>query len=281
MTPRVAVVGHVEWLTHGRGTMPEPGLISFLEDPFDEPAGGGGVTASQVSKLGAECLFFTALGDDEAGRRSAELLAAGGVRVLAAPREGRQRRAVSATGPGGDRAILVIGPPVSSRIGDDLPWDDIAGCDAAYFTGHDPATLVAARRARVLVVTSRRLGQLVRSGVRADVVVASDTDPGERVRPDDLPVPAGAILWTQGAEGGRYRLEDGTEGRWAAAPLPGAAVDSYGAGDSFAGGVTVGLARGLGLEGALELGARCGAACMTGRGGLAPQLVEGGPPVRG
>jgi ribokinase len=278
VSPRVAVVGHVEWLTHGRGLMPEPGIITFLEDPFDEPAGGGGVTASQVAKLGAECLFFTALGDDEAGRRSAELLGAGGVRVLAAVREGRQRRAVSATGPGGDRAILVIGPPVSSRIEDALPWDEIAGCAAAYFTGHDSATLAAARRAPVLVVTSRRLPQLVESGVRADVVVASDTDPGERVTPDDLPVPAGAIVWTQGAAGGRYRLEDGTEGRWAPAPVPGEVVDSYGAGDSFAGGVTVGLARGLGLDAALALGARCGAACLTGRGGLGPQLVEG---VRG
>jgi ribokinase len=254
--------------------MPAPGIIAFLEDPFDEPAGGGGVTASQVAKLGAECLFFTALGHDEAGRASRERLEAGGVRVLAETRPEPHRRAVSATGPDGDRAILVVGPPVSSRIDDALPWDGIAGCAAAYFTGHDPATLVAARRARVLVVTSRRLPQLVASGVRADVVVASDTDPGERVAPGDLPVPAGAIVWTQGAAGGRYRTEDGREGRWAPAPVPGEVVDSYGAGDSFAAGLTVGLARGLALEDALALGARCGAACLTGRGGLAPQLVE-------
>ena len=69
--PRVAVVGHVEWITHGAGLMPGPGEIRYLSDAFDEPAGGGGVSAAQVAKLGAETLFYTALGSDEAGRASA------------------------------------------------------------------------------------------------------------------------------------------------------------------------------------------------------------------
>jgi ribokinase len=54
-------------------------------------------------------------------------------------------------------------------------------------------------------------------------------------------------------------------------------VDSYGCGDSFAAGLTVGLARGLELDEALAVGARCGAACLTGRGGLRAQLREVGP----
>ena len=62
------MVGHVEWVTHGHGLMPAPGEIRCLADPFDEPAGGGGVSAAQVAKLGAEALFLTALGSDEAGR---------------------------------------------------------------------------------------------------------------------------------------------------------------------------------------------------------------------
>ena len=68
--PRVAVVGHVEWLTHGIGPMPAPGEITYLSEPFDEPAGGGGVSAAQVPKLGAECLFFTALGSDALGEEA-------------------------------------------------------------------------------------------------------------------------------------------------------------------------------------------------------------------
>ena len=169
---------------------------------------------------------------------------------------------------------MVIGEATSARIEDPLPWDDLAGCDAAYFTGHDSATLMAAAGARTLVVTSRRLAQLVESGVRADVLIASDADASEAVDPRALPVPPGAIVWTEGGAGGRYELADGTAGRWRAAPLPGAPVDSYGCGDSFAAGLTVGLGRGYGLDEALALGARCGAACLTGRGALAPQLRE-------
>jgi ribokinase len=272
--PRVGVVGHVEWVTHGRGIMPRPGEITYLADPFDEPAGGGGVSAAQVPKLGAECLFFTALGADHSGDDAMARLEAEGVTVLAARRGEPQTRAISATDADGDRAIAVVGASMSARIEDALPWDDLAGCDAAFFTGHDSATVSAARRAAVLVVTTRRLHQLIESGVRADVLIASDSDPTEAVDPDALPVPPAVILWTQGARGGRYATADGGEGRWDPVPPPGPPVDSYGCGDSFAAGVTVGLARGLGLDGALALGARCGAACLTGRGALAAQLVE-------
>lgn len=272
--PRVAVVGHAEWVTHGRGEMPRPGEITRLDEPFDEPGGGGCVSAAQVAKLGAECLFFTALGDDAAGRGVGTRLEADGVTVLAAVRSAPQTRAVSAVGATGDRGIVVVGDPTSARIEDPLPWDELAGCDGAYFTGHDSATVAAARRARVLVVTTRRLQLLIESGVRADVLIASDGDATEAVDPEQLPVMPEVIVWTQGAAGGRYARADGTEGRWAAAPVPGPALDSYGCGDSFAAGLTVGLARGLDLDRALALGARCGAACLTGRGGLGSQLVE-------
>lgn len=272
--PRVAVVGHAEWLTHGLGEMPRPGQITRLGEPFDEPGGGGAVSAAQVAKLGAECLFFTAFGDDVAGRTAATRLGTEGVTVLAAVRPRPQTRAVSAVGAARDRAIVVIGEPTSARIEDLLPWDDLAGSDGAYFTGHDSATVAAARRARVLVVTTRRLHQLVESGVRADVLIASDSDPTEAVDPASLPVKPGVIVWTEGGAGGHYARADGTTGRWLPAPLPGPPVDSYGCGDSFAAGLTVGLARALELDEALALGARCGAACLTGRGGLGPQLVE-------
>ena len=278
--PRVAVVGHSEWVTHGLGEMPGPGRITRLREPFDEPAGGGAVAAVQVPKLGAECLFFTALGHDEAGRRAAARLEHEGVTVLAAVRDAGQTRAVSAVGAGADRAIVVIGAPTSPRIEDPLPWDDLAGCDAAYFTGHDSATLLAARRARVLVVTARRLEQLVESGVRADVLVASANDPTEAVDVAQLPVPPAVVVWTEGGEGGRYVRDDGTEGRWTAAAPPAPPADSYGCGDSFQAGLTVGLARGAGLDEALALGARCGATCLTGRGGLGPSSWRPPPSPR-
>jgi ribokinase len=254
--------------------MPQAGEITYLTDPVDEPAGGGGVSAAQVAKLGAECLLYTALGSDWVGRRAGEVLEGIGVRVLAAVREAPHTRAVSAAGVVPDRAIAVIGAAASARIEDALPWDELADCQAAYFTGHDSATLQASRRAASLVVTSRRLSLLIESGVRADVLVASAADPSEAVDPGALPVPPRFIVWTEGAAGGRWEGDDGTRGRWDPVPPPAPPVDSYGCGDSFVAGLTVGLGRGLDLPAALHLGARCGAQCITGRGGLGPQLVE-------
>lgn len=281
MTPIVAVVGHVEWVTHARGELPRPGQIRYLEEPFDEPAGGGGVAASQAAKLGAECRFYTALGGDEGGRLAREALEAIGVSVFACDRKEPQTRALSVTGAGSrDRAIAVVGGPTAPRRDEPLPWDRLAECDSVYFTGRDPETLRAARAARVLVVTARRREALLAGGVVPDVVVASASDPAEAVSLEELRSSLGgepgAVVFTEGARGGRFRRADGREGRFAAAEPPGPPVDSYGCGDSFAAGLTVGLARGLALEEALVLGARCGATCLTGRGGLGPQLVERG-----
>jgi len=78
--PRVAIVGHVEWATHALGVFPGPGEIRALGDAFDEPAGGGAVAAAQVANLGAQTLFFTALGSDAAADQTREALARRGSR---------------------------------------------------------------------------------------------------------------------------------------------------------------------------------------------------------
>jgi ribokinase len=89
---RTAVVGHVEWVTFGRvDHVPAPGEIVHATDVFDVPAGGGAVAAVQLRKLAGECLFFTALGDDEFGRRAFDELTALGVRVEAAFRTASAR----------------------------------------------------------------------------------------------------------------------------------------------------------------------------------------------
>ena len=56
---RVAVIGHIEWTTHGRAPfIPAPGQIVHLTDPLEEPAGGGAVGAVRVQpirvRLGAQ-----------------------------------------------------------------------------------------------------------------------------------------------------------------------------------------------------------------------------------
>ena len=72
---------------------------------------------------------------------------------------------------------------------------------------------------------------------------------------------------TEGVRGGTVN-----ERRYAAADLPGAVADAYGAGDSFAAALCFALARGDGLDEAIELAARAGAAVLTGKGPYAAQI---------
>ena len=94
----------------------------------------------------------------------------------------------------------------------------------------------------------------------------SGRDPDEAYGPGDVvPAPRLAVS-TLGAQGGRWASAGGETGTWAATPLPGPPVDSYGCGDTFAAGLTLALGRGDAVEPALAFAARAGAACLTGRG---------------
>ena len=85
----LAVVGHVEWVEFARvDHAPAPGEIVHVLETWEEPAGGGAVAAVQLANLSGACLFFTALADDELGRRSHEELEALGVTVLRGSRGG-------------------------------------------------------------------------------------------------------------------------------------------------------------------------------------------------
>lgn len=252
---RVAVIGHIEWTTHGRAPfIPAPGQIVHLSDPLEEPAGGGAVSAVGLARMGAETSFYTALGSDG---RSAPILERMGVTVQGAPRDAHQTRAVTMTDPAGERTIVVTGPNLHPDADDPLPWDRLADVDGVYFTGLDPRTLELARAAPVLVVTARRFESLVESRVRADVLIGSRTDPGEQFDLSRLAVQPDHIVVTDGRRGGTG---------YAPVEPPGPVVDTYGAGDTFAAGVTFGLAAGRPLEQALQFGAEQAAKVVTWRG---------------
>lgn len=266
----VAVVGHVEWVTHALGSLPARGHIADLAEPLEEPAGGGGVAACAASRLGAATHLFTALGDDSPAALSHAVLGSRGVHVHAAQRPGPQTRVLSITEADGERTIMVIGPRLQASTDDPLPWGSLAGMGAAYYAGEHPAALEACRATEFLVVTARRLDDLRAAGVRADVVVASAHDPDED--PSGLPAALApdAIVLTNGAHGGTISQPGRPVRHYEAATPPGPVVDSYGCGDSFAAGLAVGLARGLPLDDAVALGAIAGAACATWRGGIGP-----------
>src|SRR5687768_2459689 len=90
---RAAVVGHVEWIEFARvERVPAAGQIVHALDNWQEPGGGGAVAAVQLAKLAGGGALFTALGDDEVGRRAHEALNALGLDVEAAWRDEAQRR---------------------------------------------------------------------------------------------------------------------------------------------------------------------------------------------
>ena len=270
---RVAVVGHVEWIEFARVEhVPTAGEIVHALDTWEEPGGGGAVAAVQLARLAGDCLFLTALGDDELGHRAERALTELGVRVEAVWRPAPQRRAFVYTDANAERTITVMGDRVGPGGDDPLPWSELDDIDGVYFTAGDARAVRASRAARALVSTARTIRPLAESGVQIDMLVSSSRDAGERYTPGDIEPPPRLVARTAGAGGGWVEAPDGTRSEWTAAPLPGPPVDAYGAGDSFAAGLTYGLAVGGSPEEALTIGARCGAACVTGRGPYAGQL---------
>jgi ribokinase len=263
----MAVVGHVEWIEFARvERVPAPGQIVHVLADWEEPGGGGAVAAVQLAKLAGEATFYTALGDDELGHRAQRELEALGVRVEAVFRPEPQRRAFVYLDDAGERTITVIGDRLGPRGDDPLAWAELARVDGVYLTAGDAEAVRAARRARTLVSTARGVEVLAESGVTLDALVSSAHDEGERYRPGQLEPTPRVVVRTAGATGGSWEHPDGEHGEYVASRLPGEVKDSYGCGDSFAAGLTFGLAEGLDLSAALELGAECGAACLTGSG---------------
>jgi ribokinase len=270
---RVAVIGHVEWVEFARvEQVPAPGQIVHAVETWQQAAGGGAVAAVQLARLAGECLFLTALGDDELGHTAKRELERLGVRVEAAWRREPQRRAFVFLGDDAERTITTIGRRLEPGSDDPLPWDELSEVDGVYLTAGDPGAVRAGRAAANLVSTPRAIDALAGSGVKIDVLVASSADAAERDRDTAIDPPPAMVASTAGEAGGDLIYGDGRAIRWEAATLPGPPVDAYGCGDSFAGGLTYGLAEGRSPEQAVALAARCGAACMAGRGPYEGQL---------
>jgi len=273
MSARVGVVGHVEWVQFAVvDRVPAAGAIVHARETFAEPAGGGAVAAVQLARLAGSAVFLTALGNDAVADDAARVLRERfGVEVHAGRRDGPQRRTFTFLDDAGERTITVLGERIVPFASDPLPWNALAELDGIYLTGGDAAAVRAARAARVLVATPRAMGALATSGVRLDVLVRSATDPGEEYEAGMLDPAPRWVVSTRGGLGGSWAGE--TSGTWKATALPGPVVDAYGCGDSFAAALAYGLGAGMDLPDAIELGARCGAACLCGRGPYGAQLT--------
>jgi ribokinase len=265
-----AVVGHVEWVEFARVPhVPRAGEVVHAGETWEEAAGGGAVVAVALARLAGQASLYTALGDDELGRRARERLEQLGVEVHAALRPQPTRRALTLVDDAGERTITTLGERLAPAGRDDLPWERLDHAKGVFFTAGDAGALQAARAARTLVATPRaRAG----ASVKLDALVYSSGDPVETALANELAPTSAVVVVTRGAGGGSWTAADGTTGSWEAALLPGPVSDSYGCGDSFAAGLTYGLGAGLGAPESLALAARCGASCLTGSGPYERQL---------
>lgn len=277
---RAGVVGHVEWVDFAVvDHLPQPGDILHAREHFAEAGGGGAVAAVQIRRLLGAATFWTAVGDDVHGAAAVERLRdVHGVELHAATRPREQRRAFTYLCSDHERTITVLGPRLVPHGDDPLPWGALERLDAVYVTGGDAAAIRAARSARVVVATPRAMPALAEAGIELDALVASATDAGERAADGALDPAPRLVVRTRGGEGGEWTAHEGRTGAWQAAAPPGPLADSYGAGDSFAAGLTVALGARLEVDAALAYAARCGATCMTGRGPYGASLEAIGPP---
>jgi ribokinase len=252
---RIAVLGHVEWVEFAHvDHVPASGEIVHARPALQVPAGGGGVAAVHLARWGADTALFAALGDDALGHRAADELRARNVRMHATFRAQPQRRALTLIDRARDRTIIVLGDRMSAHGADPLPWHELATCDAVYITSGDIPAIRHARRARIVVGTSRIVPALRDADIELDALVGSTNDPAERYTRGDLARIPRLSVRTDGDRGGTFELADGTRGTYEArvAPITG---DTYGAGDTFAAALTFALAEGREPTAALALAA--------------------------
>ena len=161
--PRVAVVGHVEWVQFARvphvprGRRGGPRARRPSRSP---PAAERWRPCSSARLAGGARLITVLGGDDELARRSIARLHELGVESIFNPSNYCHPQGGDARG-WGWRAHDHHLRPASGGAGGSTgkpPWAESAQMDAVYFTAGDLAALRAARAARVLVASPRAGG---------------------------------------------------------------------------------------------------------------------------
>lgn len=241
--------------------------------------GGGANTAVALAAAGHHVTLVTAVGADTAGEWQLHQLAAAGIDTSAIARVfGPSTRSILLVDPGGERTIVNLGraqegePP---RRLLDIPADLIYVRTRA----RGLAPLLAARAPECMVVA--HVPPLEDGIFPAHVVVASASDLDEAVRAEPLAAArrvAGDLLrWMVLTRGGEGVSAYAADGATLSAPAPKVeAVDSTGAGDSFAAGLCHALAAGMIMQAALAEAVRWGAAKVAQDGSaLRPETVRG------
>ncbi len=259
---KLAVVGHVEWVNFlALDKLPQAGIIGHANNSFEAPAGGGAVIAVKMAEILKQPVhFITALGNDELGEKSHQRLKELGLVMHVAWKNKPTRRGISMVDQHGERAITVVGERLTPTSNDELPWNELGDFDGIFVTATDAKGLQFCRKARLIAATPRiGIDILQKSNVHLNALIGSGLDPGETIDPKNLKKEPEFQIATLGAKGGKILPNKYFEAVNLSSPM----VDTYGCGDTFAAGVTTGLAANWSLNHAITLGAHMGAKCTT------------------
>ena len=257
---KFAVIGHTEWITFLEvEQMPSPGLITHAKQNLELPAGGGAVIARTLAELNNEVHFFTSLGKDFYGKKSAAILEEIGLKLHIKWSEKATRKGFSLIDKDGERSITIFGDRLNPHSSDQLGWDLLDSMDGIFITAADENLITRSRNAKVLCSTPRvGLDNINNSNIQLDALIGSNFDPGEAFTFSDLKINPKFIIKTEGEKGGIVY----PGGRYEASMTCKLNKDSYGCGDSFAAGILYGLSANLGIEKALEVGKILGRNCI-------------------
>jgi len=291
---RVLVVGSVNLdLVYRVPHLPRPGE-TLLGGSLERVSGGKGGNqahaAARVAAGGVEVALVACVGDDDAGARLRDDLAAAGVDVAGVVEvPGPSGTALIAVDEAGENTIVVIPGAnaawpaeavdgLSFAAGDvvvlqlEVPFGVVAAVveraaaagarvvlNAAPF---DPRVPQLLERVNVLVVNEVEAGQVL--GLAGPVDAATVAAATARLRP--------ALVVTLGARGALV-AESGDVAEVPAQPVD--AVDTVGAGDAFVGGLAAALAAGETLADAVRWGSAAGALTATVHGARHPRLDRG------
>ena len=235
--------------------------------------------AERVLRLEAEAIMGLVGKLDERFVRAVDLLrqCAGRVIVTGMGKSGLIGRKIAATLASTGTPAFYVHPGEAAH-GDLGMITDADVVLALSYSGESDEILlllpVLRRQGNKLIAMTGRPGSSMarEADVHLDAVVGSGNDPSEAFDPAGLTHPPDLVVRTDSVRGGTFETADGRSGSYDPADPPGPVFDTYGAGDSFAAGLTFALGSGLGVEEALALAARCGAWCAAGKGPYGNQL---------
>ena len=260
---KLAVVGHVEWVTFLKvNQLPLAGQISHAKDCFEEAAGGAAVAAVQMARLiNGPVDLITSLGKDNYGEKCYERLTKLGLKLKVAWREKPTRKGISMISNDGERAITVIGERLQPIASDNLPWNDMKNYDGVFITATDKEGIKLASKARFVAATPRTGKTTLRnSKVKINALIGSGLDPGEKINYEELEPKPDIYIATEGKSGGMIYPK---KHKYQSINPSSEEIDTYGCGDCFAGAVTTALSAKMNLDQAIKIGAYCGAECST------------------